>query len=106
MVKLIYAKWILDIDWKKAELLNIVDSLDCDSTNLALQYNNSLGTIAGTVYHFTKGRASIFFMYKKYQFVLKVNFNCSGSLTFKAKKPPTFFVIRLWNTLVVVYELR
>lgn len=90
MVKLIYAKWILDIDWKKADLLNIVDSLDCDSTNLALQYNNSLGNIAGTVYHFTKGRASIFFMYKKYQFVLKVNFNCSGSLTFKAKKTQLF----------------
>lgn len=53
MVKVIYAKWILDIDWKKkADLLNIVDILDCDSTNLALQYNNSLGNIAGTVYHF------------------------------------------------------
>lgn len=53
MVKLKYAKWILNIDWKKADLLNIVDILDCDSTNLALQYNNSLGNIAGTVYHFT-----------------------------------------------------
>lgn len=66
MVKFIYVKWILDIDWKKVDLLNIVDSLDCDFINLVLYYNNSLGIIVGIVYYFIKGRVLIFFMYKKY----------------------------------------
>lgn len=45
MVKLIYAKWLLN----KAGLVNIVNSIDSACT-LVLQLYNILGNIAGTVY--------------------------------------------------------